>query len=251
MVAAETLVVGRKRATIVWATALALGSLILLYGIGAIEHASDPAKHAAAGGVKGFANGIQLLGFFIGPLAAILIGVEGGAADHAAGVFRELVVTGRSRAALFAARIPGALGVCAVIVTIGYGLVLLGTVAFAAGTRVPSAGVLAEGLGWCLLVNLTVCAVAVGLASVILSRPATITVLIGFQLIAGPLLLNAKGLGAARRVLLEASVLHFSPADLGGPTPIAESSAVAGLVMLAWVLVSAALGLWRTSTVDA
>ena len=251
MVLAVMLVVGRKRGTIAWAGALALGSLILLYGIGAIEHASNPTQYAPAGGHSGFANGIEMIGVFIGPLAAILIGAEAGASDHASGVFRDLVVTGRSRAALFAARIPGGLAVCAVIVTLAYALVVAGTLGFAAGATVPGAGTLAEGLAWTLLVELTVCAVAVGVAALILSRPATITALIGFQLIASPLLLNAKGLGAARKILLDASVVRFAPAHTSGSPLLAESALGAALVMLAWIAVSAALGLWRTRTVDA
>ena len=251
MVVAEMLVIAHKRGTMAWAAVLALGSLIALYAIGAIEHASNPAEYEAAGGLRGFSNGILMLGLFIGPLAAILIGAEGGAGDHASGVFRDLVVTGRSRAALFAARIPGALAVCAVLVTIGYALVVLGTLGFAAGQPVPSAGGLAKGLGWSLLVDLTVCAVAVGLAAVTLSRPATITALVGFQLVASPILLQTTGLGAARKLLLDASVLHFAPVHSGGPPVISESTGVAALVMLAWVVLSAALGLWRACTVDA
>jgi hypothetical protein len=251
MSVAEMLVVGYKRGTMAWAVVLALGSLIVLYAIGAIEHASSPARHAAAGGVNGFSNGIELLGIVIGPLAAVLIGAEAGASDHAAGVFRELVVTGRSRAALFVTRIPAALAVCALIVTVGYGLVVLGTLGLAAGRPVPSAGVLTEGLGWSLLADLTVCAVAVGIAAVTLSRPATITVLIGFQLIVSPLLLGARSLGGARQILLDASLLHFAPPHTKGPPVIAESAAVAALVMFAWLALSAGLGLWRTCTVDA
>jgi hypothetical protein len=44
----------------------------------------------------------------LGSIAAILIGSTAGAGDVASGFFRTLVVTGRSRAALFAARIPSA-----------------------------------------------------------------------------------------------------------------------------------------------
>ena len=60
---------------------------------------------------------------FFGPLAAILIGVEAGAGDASAGVFRDLVATGRSRLALFASRVPAALALCWLVVLIGYALV--------------------------------------------------------------------------------------------------------------------------------
>ncbi len=41
-----------------------------------------------------------------------MIGIDAGAGDLSAGVFRDLVVTGRSRLALFASRVPAALALC-------------------------------------------------------------------------------------------------------------------------------------------
>ena len=60
-------------------------------------------KYDPAGGIDNFTGSIELL-TQIGVVAAILIGATAGAGDRGAGVFRELVVTGRSRLALFAAR---------------------------------------------------------------------------------------------------------------------------------------------------
>ena len=54
---------------------------------------------------------LDMLGVFMGPVAAVLIGAEAGAGDLAAGVFRDNVLTGRSRTALFLARIPAAVAV--------------------------------------------------------------------------------------------------------------------------------------------
>ena len=76
----------------------------------------DPAcleseKYDPAGGIDNFSGSIELL-TQIGVVAAILIGATVGAGDRGAGVFRELVVTGRSRLALFAARLPGGFRVC-------------------------------------------------------------------------------------------------------------------------------------------
>lgn len=42
------------------------------------------------------------------PVAGVLVGATAGGADLEAGVFRDLATTGRSRTALFAARLPGA-----------------------------------------------------------------------------------------------------------------------------------------------
>jgi len=45
----------------------------------------------------------------VGSIGAIIAGASAGADDLSSGVFREVVVTGRSRLALFGARIPGGL----------------------------------------------------------------------------------------------------------------------------------------------
>jgi hypothetical protein len=77
-----------------------------------IQHSSDPHKYGPAGGLGNFKEGLPVLALIFGPLAAILIGVEAGTGDASAGVFRDLVVTGRSRMALLASRVPAALAVC-------------------------------------------------------------------------------------------------------------------------------------------
>jgi hypothetical protein len=64
-------------------------------------------------------------------------------------------------------------------------------------------GVRLNGFGGALLVDGAVCVVAVGLASLTNSRPATITSLIGFELVASPLLLRDSSLGSIRRVMLD------------------------------------------------
>ena len=90
-----------------WALVLVLAPLLLFFIVRALQHSSSPAEHAAAGGVSGYEDALPLLALFFGPLAAIMIGTDGGAGDLAAGVFRDLVVTGRSRVALFATASPG------------------------------------------------------------------------------------------------------------------------------------------------
>ncbi len=88
-----------------------------------------------------------MLALFFGPLAAIMIGTDGGAGDLAAGVFRDLVVTGRSRLALFASRVPAALAPVLAGVLAGYVLTLLGTYASSPPARPrPSAALVLNGL---------------------------------------------------------------------------------------------------------
>ena len=249
MVAGEFLKLRKKRTLITWASLLSVGSVVVYLGWTAIRHASG-ASNAPAGGIGGFRDVLPILSLYIGLLAAVLIGAEAGAGDSATGVFRDLVVTGRSRLALFAARVPGALMLCLSLTAAAFGVIVAGTFLLAGGTPTPDAATVLQGLGWALLANGVVCVVAVGLASLLNSRPATITVLIGIQLVASPLLLRASALGSARKLLLDNSVIHLAP--VGTRTEaVAESLFVALLVVAAWALVAAGLGAWRTATMDA
>jgi ABC-type transport system involved in multi-copper enzyme maturation permease subunit len=136
---ADLLKLRKKRGMLIWGLVLALLPVVILFAVKAIQHSSNPAQYGPAGGTSGYSDGLRLLSAFFGPLAAILIGVEAGVGDSAAGVFRDLVVTGRSRLALFASRVPAALAVCWLVMIPGYLLVLLGSYAFASGLPLRTA----------------------------------------------------------------------------------------------------------------
>ena len=51
-------------------------------------------------------NGVRVISFR-GAVAAAILGCTVGASDLSSGVFRDLVVTGKARVALFGARVPG------------------------------------------------------------------------------------------------------------------------------------------------
>jgi ABC-type transport system involved in multi-copper enzyme maturation permease subunit len=253
MVSAEHLKLRRRRGTLIWALVLAIVPVFLLFLVNAIQHSSNPGKYGPAGGLHHFADAIRLLGLFLGPLAAILIGSDAGGGDQASGVFRDLVVTGRSRVALFAVRIPGALALCLPIIFLGWLLGLVGTLVFAGGLPNPGGGAIVKSLLWVMLADGAVCVVAVGLASLTTSRPASLTALIGWQLVASPLLSSIKSLGSARDVLLSQSLWHFDPVktfdDRG--SVVSMSLGVALLVLAVWLALFSALGAWRTAKMDA
>ncbi len=254
MVGADFLKLRKKRGTVIWATVLALAPLVIFFIVRAAQHSSAPAEHPAAGGVDGYTDALRLLAVFFGPLAAIMIGTDAGAGDLAAGVFRDLVVTGRSRVALFASRVPAALGLCWLVVGVGYALALIGTFVFASGTPTPSVSLLANGLGFTLLSTGVVCAIAVGFSSLTGSRPAALTVLIGWQLVASRILENISSLGSSRKLILSQAIAHYSPVNLGdrhGGVTVTMSATVAVAVLAGWLLVFLALGAWRTRTMDA
>src|SRR6185503_14600185 len=82
-------------------------SAVLYLVVLIVLHAIDPSGHAGAGGAAHFDDAMGILGM-AAPVAGVLVGATAGGADIEAGVFRDLAATGRSRTALFAARVPAA-----------------------------------------------------------------------------------------------------------------------------------------------
>jgi ABC-type transport system involved in multi-copper enzyme maturation permease subunit len=257
MVGADFLKLRKKRGTLTWALVLAVAPLVIYFIVKAVQHSSSPAEHSPAGGIGGYEDAMPVLALFFGPLAAIMIGTDGGAGDIAAGVFRDLVVTGRSRVALFAARVPAALGLTWLVVLVAYAVMVVGIYALASGTPTPSGALVINGLLFTLFATGILCVVAVGFSSLTGSRPAALTVLIGWQLVASRILENIESLGSSRELILSQAVAHFSPIALsghhgprGGAT-VTMSTGMAVIVALGWIVVFLALGAWRTRTMDA
>jgi ABC-type transport system involved in multi-copper enzyme maturation permease subunit len=252
MFGADLLKLRKKRSTLIWALVLALAPVLIFYIVKVVQHSSNPLKYEPAGGLQGYRDGLRAVAIFFGPLAAILIGVEAGAGDVSAGVFRDLVVTGRSRAALFASRIPAALTLCWTVVIGAFALVSIGTFAFASKLPTPDGALVFNGLGFSLLSTGVICAVAVGFASLTGSKAASITALIGWQLVASPLISQISSLGSARRGLLSESVAHFSPVEAGGHgANVAVPAGTALVVVVLWLVVFVGIGAWRTKQMDA
>jgi ABC-type transport system involved in multi-copper enzyme maturation permease subunit len=254
MFAADFLKLRKKRGTVIWATVLAIAPIVIFFAVTAIQHSSNPAKYEPAGGLHAFTDGLRVLALFFGPLAAILIGVEAGTGDASAGVFRDLVVTGRSRLSLFLSRLPAALALCWAVVLTAFVLLLAGTFVFASNLPTPGGALILNGLLFALLATGVLCLIAVGFASLTTSKPASITALIGWQLVASPLLVSISSLGSARRGLLSQALVHFSPVHVDGGghgAAVSLSQGTAVLVTLIWLAVFLALGAWRTRTMDA
>lgn len=252
MIGADFLKLRKRRGTLAWSLLLALVPLLIYFIVSAVQHSSEPVNHAPGGGVNGFQDGLRIVAVFFGPLAAILIGTDAGAGDASAGVFRDLVVTGRSRVALFASRVPAAIGLTWLVATASYAVLAIGVYALADGAQTPSAATTLNGFGFTLLSMGVICTVAVGLSSLTASRPGALVALIGWQLVASPILTNISSLGSARDLVLREAVDHFSPISLGDHGGrVGVGAATALIVMLAWLVVFAALGAWRTREMDA
>jgi len=253
MTSADLLKLRKKRSTVIWALVLALLPVVIFYAVNVVEHASN-SSHEAAGGIESFHIGIRLLGgVFFGPLVAILIGVEAGTTDSSDGVLRDLIVTGRSRLALFATRVPAALALCWTVITASYALILLCTFVFVSNLPTPSGSQVLEGWGFVLLATGVLCAVAVGFSSLIDSKPGAIIALIAWQVIASPLISSISSLGSGRDFVLTQAIAHFGPAGIkdGHGTEVLMSGGTATAVLALWLVVFLGLGVWRTNTMDA
>ena len=78
--------------------------------------------------------------YVFGFIVAATLGATAGSADLTEGMFRHLVVTGRSRLALYLARIPAGLAIIVPVVAVGFTIVCAVCV-FAAPTRLSFDGV--------------------------------------------------------------------------------------------------------------
>jgi hypothetical protein len=214
-------------------------------------HAADPVKHGPAGGLENLSGSMDMLSV-LSMVAGILVGATLGAGDLGSGVFRELVVTGRSRLALFAARLPAGLMFLLPIVGAGFAITATGSVVFAGSLDAPSATLLIGSAAWLGLVASLALVLALGVSSTIGSRGTTIGIVLGWQIVAAPVLLEIKTLGSLREGLVGAATDHIAPAALfeGSPkVPISIAAAI--LVVVAWTVVPLAIGAWRTCTRDA
>jgi hypothetical protein len=154
----------RKRRGLFWTSAgLIVGPQVIAYGVLAILHAANPEHHGPAGGIANLGHGKSVL-VLVGSIGAIIAGSSAGADDLSAGVFRELFVTGRSRLALFGARIPGDLAFVLSFATVAYGISAVVSVAASGALARPSATLVVESGLWVVAELAFYTVLAVGLA---------------------------------------------------------------------------------------
>jgi hypothetical protein len=243
LVGAEFLKLRRRRALLSASVALIVAPVLLSYALGAVLHAADPARYEPAGGAASLADALHTL-TQIGAVAFVLIGVSAGGGDLAAGVFRELVLTGRSRLALFAARLPGGLALLLALVALSFAIAAAASMALAAPGRAPGAGLLLRDAAWLALAATVTFCLALGVASLLDSRATAVGLLLAWQLAVAPLLLQS---GKVDFLLPGAALERLQP---GGPGA-SLSPATAVLVLAAWTLLPLGAGAWRTHTRDA
>jgi ABC-type transport system involved in multi-copper enzyme maturation permease subunit len=251
LVSAELLKLRKRRGLVASVLALTVLPMVVAYTILLSIHAANPAKHGPAGGLQNFSDSVDLL-MTLGVIAAILIGATLGSSDLSSGVFRELVVTGRSRLALFAARVPAGLAVVWTVIGAGFAVTATASSVFSGSLRQPGWTLLVETGAWLALVGGLSLVLALAVSSVVGSRGTTIGILFAWQIVVTPLLLQIKALGSLREGLAGAATERLRPtALLNGPTDVRMSIAAATVALLAWTIVALAVGAWRTATRDA
>jgi hypothetical protein len=254
LVRAEILKLRKRRGLLYPVAAMTIGAAVVTYGVLAILHWVNPAHHGPAGGVTNLGHGLFVLSM-IGSVAATLVGASAGAGDLTGGVFRELVVTGRPRLALYRAQIRGGLVFLLAFVAVGYAIAAVASVVFAGSLPAPSTSLLVSAGLWLLLSCAFYFALALGIGSLLGSRSTTIGVMLAFRLAVTPILLSIGALGVGREVVPAAGLERLAPHVLAGFTrqaqtvPMAHTTAI--LVLLAWTAVVLAIGGWRTATRDA
>ena len=243
LIRAEVLKLRKRRGLMAAAFLVPTGSLVLatLY---------VASRGNTAGGLEGFRHALFVLSQMTA-VSAVLVGASAGAGDLGAGVFRDLVVTGRSRWQLFAVRMPAALAITAAVTAAAWGLAVALAFALDGGHPDPSVSYVLQSGGWLLLSTSTVALLTVGIASLTGQRSIAVGLMLGWQLAASQLLISVGSLGTARRAILGAAVDHFKPHGISDALSISGPAAVALAVIAAYLALALGAGAWRTATRDA
>jgi hypothetical protein len=259
----------RKRRTLMIVTMLFTVALpVIFYAIRLILHASSPAHYAPAGEPDAFATIGTLMDEF-GFIIATVLGATAATADLTDGMFRHLVITGRSRLALYLARIPAGLAILLSLAAVGITVACLVT-AFAhspltAGEVVPSAGAMVRSGLWLELDLIIGFTVGLGLGSLMGQRTVPVILLIVLEIIITPRLVGhpLPHLLNGERLFVGVAMAQLKPAALAGGTVITPQGAMTGphlppmptwaliTVITGWIIGWSAIGAWKMITRDA
>jgi hypothetical protein len=254
LVSADLLKLRKRRGLVLVTALLTIGVVVIANAVSETMHLIDPTKHGPAGGVTMLGH----LGWTIaalGSVAATIVGALAGSSDSDAGVYRELVVTGRSRLSLFLSRIPAALAFVLPFVAAAYALEAGASVVFAGSHPQPSTYLLTVTGLWAMLSVVFYFLLAYGLACVTGSRAYSIGIVLAFRLAVTPLVASIAALGVVRELLPGVALDSLIPTALGaaarqGPE-IGMSVTATAAVLVVWVAGALAIGGWRDRSRDA
>jgi hypothetical protein len=123
MVTTRFLELRKRRGVMITIAAVMIGIPSVFLAIRLLLHAVDPKSYGPAGGPSVYTGLVVGVMYVFGFVVAALLGCTAGSSDLSDGMFRHLVVTGRSRLALYLARIPAGLAIIVSAVAIGFAIV--------------------------------------------------------------------------------------------------------------------------------
>ena len=258
----------RKRSVLMVVTAaFTVGLPVIFYGIRAIYHLSDPVHNGPAGAPSAFATAGTLMAEF-GFIVAVMLGATAGTDDVTDGMFRQLVITGRSRLALYLARIPAGLTILLSLAALGFTVAALVTAFLnsphAPGALTPSASALAGAGLWLELYLVIGFTVGLGLGVLMGQRTVPVVLLIVLEIIITPILADhaLPHFVNVERLIVGVPMDQLQPAVLAGGAHVGPTGGVGlvippmptwamAAVIAGWVIGWLAIGAWKMATRDA
>ena len=254
LVGADFLKLRRNRSLAAVTAVLTVGAVAITVAIMELLHVANPAKHGPAGGIANLGHVAWVIAA-LGTAAAAIVGSRVGAGDKDAGVYRDLVVTGRSRIALYLSRIPAGAMFLLPFVAGAYALEAVSAVVFAGPNPVPDTRLLVLTGLWTLLEVAFFYILSVAIAALLGSRSYAIGVVLAFRLAITPIVASISALGIVRELMPGVAMQALTPSALGdaarqGPA-IAMSTGAVAAVLLVWAVAAVAVAGWRDVTRDA
>jgi len=267
LIGAKCLELRKRRVLMSVTAAFTVATPVIFYGIREISHLSNPARYGPAGSPDALASVVTLMAQF-GFIVAVMFGATAGTTDLTDGMFRHLVITGRSRLALYLARIPAGLSLLLSLAAAGFTVTALAT-AFLGGQQ-PARMVAAlpgdlfrSGL-WFELYLVIGFTVGLGLGSLVGQRTVPVVLLTVWQIIITPALAThvLPHLMNAQRLAVGVAMYQLKPAVLAGGVIVSPNGgeqlalppmptwAIAAVVT-GWIIGWLAIGAWKMATRDA
>jgi len=139
MIVTRVMELRKRRGLMIALIVVNIGIPTIFLVIRLLAHAFAPKSYGPAGGYDIFSNLVAGVMYVFGFIVAATLGCTAGSVDLTEGMFRHLVVTGRSRLALYLARIPAGLAIVVPLVAIGFTIVCAVCV-FAAPSKISYDG---------------------------------------------------------------------------------------------------------------
>jgi hypothetical protein len=140
MIATRFMELRRRRGLMITLIAVTVGFPTVFLAVRLLLHAIAPKTYGPAGGYSIYTGMSAGVLYTFGFIVAATLGCTAGSIDLSEGMFRHLVITGRSRLALYLARIPAGLAIVISLVAVGFTIVCAVCV-FAAPAKLSYDGV--------------------------------------------------------------------------------------------------------------